>query len=371
MNPYQPGTILEARDLVVRRGGAAVLEVPSLAIRRGEVLALIGPNGAGKSSLLLTLASLLDPATGTLSFLGEPLDSERMRLAYRRRVTMVFQEPLLFDTTVRENIASGLRLRNVPAAKRNPQVEATAAQFGITHLLERSARRLSGGEAQRTALARAFALRPEVLFLDEPFSALDPPTRGGLLEDLGRILVDTGTTAILATHDQAEAARLASRLAVMKDGRIVQEGSLHQVMNHPEDPFVAAFVGMETLLQGQVRVSEKGLLTLVLGGQEIVAVGEATPGQSILVGIRPEHVTLSLHTDKTSSARNQLHGTVTKIIPWGPFHRVELDCGFDLSTWVTPQSLTELVLVPGCPVVAAFKATAVHVIRKGGPDSKL
>ena len=357
--------LLEVRELAVHRGRTPVLDIPSLRVGPGEVLALIGPNGAGKSTLLLTLAALLKPAAGTLAFHGEVLDSEAKRQAYRRRVTMVFQDPLLFDTTVRENIAAGLRLHGVHAKERQHRVEATAAQFGIAGLLDRSARHLSGGEAQRTALARAFALRPELLLLDEPFSALDPPTRGGLLEDLGRILADTGTSALLATHDQAEASRLANRLAVMKGGRILQAGALQQVMNHPDDPFVAAFVGMETLLQCTVTAAVEGVLTLALAGHELTAVGDAVAGDSILVGIRPEHVTLSLQTDKTSSARNQLPGTVTKVIPWGPFHRVELDCGFDLSTWVTPQSLTELALAPGRPVVAAFKATAVHVVRKG------
>ena len=362
--------LLEVRELAVHRGRTPVLDIPSLRVGPGEVLALIGPNGAGKSTLLLTLAALLKPAAGTLAFHGEVLDSEATRQAYRRRVTMVCQDPLLFDTTVRENIAAGLRLHGVHAKERQHRVEATAAQFGIAGLLDRSARHLSGGEAQRTALARAFALRPELLLLDEPFSALDPPTRGGLLEDLGRILADTGTSALLATHDQAEASRLANRLAVMKGGRILQAGALQQVMNHPDDPFVAAFVGMETLLQCTVTAAVEGVLTLALAGHELTAVGDAVAGDSILVGIRPEHVTLSLQTDKTSSARNQLPGTVTKVIPWGPFHREELDCGFDLSTWVTPQSLTELALAPGRPVVAAFKATAVHVVRKGHPGGE-
>ena len=363
--------LLEVQDLLVRRGGATVLEVSALALAPGDVLALIGPNGAGKSTLLLTLAALLPPAAGTVRFQGEALDSERRRQAFRRRVTMVFQEPLLFDTTVGGNIATGLRLHGVSGAELTHRVREAAEQFGIAHLLDRSARRLSGGEGQRAALARALALRPELLLLDEPFSALDPPTRSGLMDDLGRILADTGTTAVLATHDQAEAARLATRLAVMKDGRILQEGGLRQVMNHPGDPFVAAFVGMESLLPCRVVSATEGLLTLAVGGQEIIAVGEAEPGQCVLVGIRPEHVTLSLQTDKTSSARNQVPGTVTKVIPWGPFHRVELSCGFDLCTWVTPQSLAELALAPGRPVVAAFKATAVHVIRtdsQGGPE---
>ena len=178
---------------------------------------------------------------------------------------MVFQDPLLFDATVAQNIATGLKLRGVPAAVREPAVRAWAQRLGIGHLLDRSARQLSGGEAQRTALARAFVLGPEILFLDEPFASLDAPAREGLLDDLGHILAETGSTAVISTHDQGEAARLAHRLAVMKEGTLLQIGGLREVMNHPQDPFVAAFVGMETLLKGQVTASGEGLLTLRLG----------------------------------------------------------------------------------------------------------
>lgn len=369
MNPSAP--LLEARNLQVQRGGAPVLDIPALDLGTGEILALIGPNGAGKTTLMLTLAGLLQPSAGTLHFHGADLASRPDREAYRRRMTMVFQQPLLFDATVRQNIASGLKLRGIPAEARNPVVDTWARRFGIHELLDRSARRLSGGEAQRTALARAFALGPEILFLDEPFSSLDGPSKEGLLEDLGRILADTGTAAIFATHDQSEAIRLANRLAVMKEGRIVQAGTLQDVMNHPEDPFVAAFVGMETLLEGEVVSSQDGVITLRQGGREVMAVGVATPGHTALLGIRPENVALSLHSDKTSSARNAFPGTVTRVIPWGPFLKVELDCGFFLTTYVTARSLEELALAEGRPVVASFKATAVHVIRQGGAAAKL
>jgi tungstate transport system ATP-binding protein len=362
-------TLLQARDLQVLRGGARVLDVPSLDLRAGEVLALMGPNGAGKSTLMLTLAGLLPPSAGLLRFRNTPLATRTERAAFRRRMTMVFQDPLLFDATVGQNIASGLKLRGVSAAERRPQVETWARRLGLAELLERPAHQLSGGEAQRTALARAFVLQPEILFLDEPFSSLDAQTREGLVEDLGGILAETGTTAVLATHDQGEAARLAHRLAVMKEGRIIQLGGLREVMNHPEDPFVAAFVGMETLLKGQVVASREGLISLRFrkgSDRELLALGEAQPGQTVLVGVRPEHVALSLQTDNTSSVRNAFPGTVTKVIPRGPFFRIELDCGFFLSAFVTAQSLSELGLEPGRAVVASFKATSVHLIRKEG-----
>jgi tungstate transport system ATP-binding protein len=146
-------------------------------------------------------------------------------------------------------------------------------------------------------------------------------------------------------------------------------------MNHPEDPFVATFVGMETLLKGQVVTSHEGLISLRLRGdtadRELLALGEAQPGQTVLVGVRPEHVALSLQTDNTSSVRNAFPGTVTKVIPLGPFFRIELDCGFFLSAFVTAQSLSELGLEPGRAVVASFKATSVHLIRKEGLDPEL
>lgn len=368
-------TVLEARNLQVHRGGARVLEIPALDLRAGEVLALMGPNGAGKSTLMLALAGLLPLSGGTLRFRGQELRVRADREAYRRRMTMVFQDPLLFDATVAQNIATGLKLRGVPAAVREPALRAWAQRLGIGHLLDRSARQLSGGEAQRTALARAFALGPEILFLDEPFASLDAPTREGLLDNLGRILAETGSTAVVSTHDQGEAARLAHRLAVMKDGAILQTGGLREVMNHPGDPFVATFVGMETLLKGQVATSGEGLLTLRLGkgadGHEVLAMGEARPGQTVLVGIRPEHVTLSLHSDKSSSARNTFPGTVARVLPRGPFFKVELDCGFFLAAYVTAQSLAELELAPGSAIVASFKATAAHLIRREGLDAEV
>ncbi|WLT32159.1 ABC transporter ATP-binding protein [Geothrix sp. PMB-07] len=368
-------SVLQARGIRVRRGGAQVLEVPSLDLRAGEVLALMGPNGAGKSTLMLTLAGLLQPAEGTLHFHGTDLSARAEREVFRRRITMVFQDPLLFDATVAENIATGLRLRGLPKSERLPRVQEWAGRLGLGNLLDRSAKHLSGGEAQRTALARAFVLQPEILFLDEPFSSLDAPTREELIGDLGRLLAETETTAVIATHDQGKAARLAHRLAVMREGRIVQLGGLREVMNHPEDPFVASFMGMETLLKGQVVTCQDGLVSLrlrkVLGDREVQAIGEAQPGQTVLIGVRPEHVALSLQTDISSSVRNAFPGAVTKVIPRGPFYKIELDCGFFLTAFVTAQSLSELELQPGRAVVASFKATAVHLIRKEGLEPEV
>ena len=367
MNPVvDPNVLLQAEDLLVRRGGVTVLEIPSLGVLQGEILVLIGPNGGGKSTLLLTLAGLLQFARGKILFRGEKIADGGFD--YRRHIAMVFQEPLLFDTTVFENVVAGLNIRGVGRAEIERTVPEYLERFGIAHLAKRSARKLSGGEAQRTSLARAFVTKPEIVFLDEPFSSLDPPTREALTGDLERILRETRTTAVASTHDQTEALRLGDRLAVVHGGRIAQIGSAEEVINRPADELVASFVGVETVLPGRVvRVSD-GVFTAAVEGGEIQAVGRVRTGEKVLCCIRPEHVTLSANIPfSESSARNTLSGTIRKITPLGLFHRVHLDCGFGLVAYVTRQSLEELGLKEGNRVTASFKATAVHVISRKEP----
>ena len=357
--------ILKVRDLEVRRGGVVVLDIPDFMLAQGGVLGLIGPNGAGKSTFLLALARLLKPYRGDILFWEQKIDSNHGLLNYRRKLAMVFQEPLLFDTTVFDNVASGLKIRGMAAGDIRHRVAEYLERFGISHLGDRSARKLSGGEAQRTSLARAFATRPEILFLDEPFSSLDPPTRESLIEDLERNLRETGTTTVMATHDQLEALRLSDRIAVMHQGKIVQSGAPAEVMNHPLDTFVASFVGMETIFTGPVVRTGGGVIVLSIWGHEIEAAGIASPGDRITCCIRPEHVTLStVSPGDSTSARNIFAGQIVKIIPMGLFHKVNIDCGFSLTAYVTGQSLENLSLGEGTNVYASFKATSLHIIRK-------
>ena len=357
--------ILEVKNLRVKRGGVPVLDIFSLFVPEGKVICLIGPNGAGKSTLLLALSRLLKSVNGDIIFRGQKIDSNHTTGTYRRHIAMVFQEPLLFDTTVFENVASGLKIRGMGQDEIRRVVEEYLERFGISHLISRSARKLSGGEAQRTSLARAFAVKPEIIFLDEPFSSLDPPTRESLIEDLQRILRVTHTTAVMATHDQMEALRLADQIAVMNQGKIAQIGSPAEVMNSPVDEFVASFVGMETVLTGRVTKTYDSTFIISVSGQNVEAVGTVAFGETVLCFIRPENVTLSTGTSgEATSARNVFTGKIIKITPMGPFHKVHLDCGFPLVAYVTHLSLENLSLREGCDVISSFKATAVHVIRK-------
>jgi len=355
--------ILEIKKLDIRRGGARVLDVPQLCLRHGEIMCLVGPNGSGKTTLLLSLACLLKRATGELVFKGRPVDGRAAALAYRRSTATVFQEPLLFDATVYDNVASGLRLRGISRQQLRRRVQENLERFHIGHLAKRSARKLSGGEAQRASMARALATNPKILFLDEPFSSLDPPTREALIDDLEHVIKDIGIALVMSTHDQAEALRLADTMAVMKQGTIAQAGPPEEVMNFPADAFVASFVGMGSVLKGRVVGSDNNIVRVAVADTIIESVGSIESGRQVVLCIRPENVTLGLPAGHDGdSARNHFTATVTRIVPMGHFLKIQLDCGFFLSTHITYHSREALGIVEGGTVEASFKATAVHMI---------
>jgi molybdopterin-binding protein len=354
--------VVQLRDVVVERGRRAILEVPALDVCPNEVLAVVGPNGAGKSTLLRVLALLENPVRGEVSFDGSPVTGSV--LAYRRRMALVFQEPLLLDTTVEANVRTGLSLRGVGREEQKRRSEEWLERFGIAQLRGRSPRALSGGEAQRASLARAFALQPEVLLLDEPFASLDPPTRESLIEDLDAVLTANRVATVFVTHDRAEALRLGDRIAVLMQGRIRQLGSPAEVFASPVDEEVAAFVGVETIIPGRVRDVRGGLVAVDVGNAAIETASDLEAGADVLVCLRPEDVVISEGVDAGApmSARNHLRATVSRVRPSGPYMRVELDAGFPLVALITKQSLEDLALAPGASVVATFKATAVHLI---------
>jgi tungstate transport system ATP-binding protein len=358
--------LLEVRDLTVVRGGSQVLRIPSFSLKCNETIALIGPNGTGKSSFLLALAGLLPLASGEILFKQHKVVPGYASTAYRRKLSMVFQEPLLFDTTVFENVAAGLKMRRLPKQQIRERVTACLDRFRIAHLAERSARKISGGESQRTSLARAFATNPEIILLDEPFVALDPPSRQALGDDLEHVLRETGISAIMTTHEQTEALRLADRIAVMQQGNIIQSGSPTEIMDQPASEFVATFAGMENIFSGTVFEADQGLFSMNVGGQTMKVMGSANLNETAVICIHPEQVVVSLASPELdSSMRNVFSCTVRKIVQMGLFTKVYLDCGFKLVASITNQSLERLTLQTGSQVFASFKATAVHVFRKG------
>lgn len=213
--------VLRLSGIVVRYGQRVVLDLPELAVAPGEVLAVMGPNGAGKSTLLHVAALLRWPEMGEI-WIGGERATRRTARALRRRTALVQQEPLLFAVSVLTNAASGLCFRGIGKSEAERRARVWLERFGVAHLAARKAHTLSGGEAQRTSLARAFAVEPQLLFLDEPFSALDPATRAALLPELAARLREAETAAVIVTHDAAEALALADRVIILAEGRVTR-----------------------------------------------------------------------------------------------------------------------------------------------------
>jgi tungstate transport system ATP-binding protein len=233
--------VLEVQELSVLRGGRQRAYVPRLDVRAGEVLAVMGPNGAGKSSLLLALALLIPSSWASYRFLGTEVEGKRL-LRFRRAMAVVFQDPLLLDTTVSQNVVMGLLMRGTPREEAQEKAQIWLERLGVAHLGSQRARTLSGGEAQRVSLARALTLEPAVLLMDEPFASLDVVSRMSLMKEIRPLLQKTSTSAVFVTHDFTEAAMVADRVMVMESGKVVQEGTPRQVLAAPATPLVATLV---------------------------------------------------------------------------------------------------------------------------------
>ena len=210
--------LLKIQDLLVQRGKRITLEIEQLTIEKGETVAIAGPNGAGKSTLLLVLARLLKPQRGKIFFNGEPAEAMD-DLTYRRKIGLVMQEALVLNQSVQENISLGLRFRHLPSEEINLRMNEWMERLGISHLRLRPATQLSGGEARRVALARAFVLQPDLLLLDEPFSALDRASRHRLQDDLKGILNGANTTTVFSTHSDTDIQKLADRKIFLDGGK--------------------------------------------------------------------------------------------------------------------------------------------------------
>jgi len=223
--------------------GRSVLHIERAEIRKGEILAIVGPSGAGKSTLLRLLNFLEQPDEGTILFQGHPVDGGAVPLALRRRVTTVFQQPVLLSTSVAQNIHYGLRLRGKKGEQQ--EVQQVLKRMGLMDLRHAPARTLSGGEAQRVALARALVLHPTALLLDEPTANLDPYNVGLIEEAIGELNAEEGTTVVVVTHNIFQARRLAHRVMLLLGGWIVEQAATEAFFETPQDPRTAAFVNGE------------------------------------------------------------------------------------------------------------------------------
>lgn len=319
-------------------GGRRVLAIRELDLERGSVAAVVGPNGSGKSTLLRLLACLETPAQGTVLLEGQAVLTGADRRRARQRITLVEQRPLLFAGSVRENLAYALSLHGVRGPGANSRLSAALDRLGVGELQGRDARALSEGEVQKVAIARALALEPEALLLDEPASAADPASTGALY----RILDEERTRGValcFASHQLEEAYRWSDRLLALSDGQ-------------------ASPITPENLFRGDLppgsgtKPVRAGPLTLQVYTDKTGPAIIALPPDDIVVSGEPLH----------SSARNEFRGRIRRISEDGRGGvTLAVDVGVDLIVRITHAALAELGLTIGSPVVLTIKTMAVRV----------
>jgi putative spermidine/putrescine transport system ATP-binding protein len=282
-------------------GAAAVLGGVDLGVAKGEFVSLLGPSGCGKTTLLRIVAGLLGVDRGTVRLDGEDITA---RPPHRRDVGVVFQNYALFPhLTVAENVAFGLKARRRAAVETRGAVKRVLDLVHLSDFADRSVRALSGGQQQRVAVARALAVQPKLLLLDEPFSALDRKLRETMQIELRRLLRELGTTSVFVTHDQDEALTMSDRVAVMNRGAIEQFDTPEAIYRRPATAFALEFVGLSTRLAGKVVGTEDGLVTIETAFGRLVAPGRFVTGTPVLLAVRPERITVEPAGDYALKAR--------------------------------------------------------------------
>lgn len=359
--------MIEIKNLKLDFPGRLNLFINKLSVEKGRILAIIGPNGSGKTTLLNIIALFQKPDNGSLEIFGENIFNMKDKLAFRRETSFIFSQPYLFNETVYNNIALPLCLRGMHDTG---AVDEMLDLFKISRLKMNLAATLSQGEKHRVSLARAFVTKPKLILLDEPFLSLDSRFKESLISDLRRIIKLNKITTIFVTQDQSEALALCDTMAVMINGRVLQQAGPEDIFTRPGSKEVADFVGIETIIEGPICKKEGNLCFIKVKDKILEAVSEYSEGDDVFICIRPEDVVVSKHID-TNSARNHFKAIIINIEPWRLEYKLSLDCGFNLAVSVTAQSVKNLDLRIGQEIVASFKATAVHLIRRGSQDDTI
>ncbi|MGZ7049730.1 MAG: ABC transporter ATP-binding protein, partial [Methanobacterium sp.] len=251
-----------------------VLQDINLKIKRGTSTALVGPTGSGKTVLLRLINMLEKPSSGTVYFEGINTNkSSKVRLKIRRQMGMVFQKPLAFKSSVYNNVAFGLKIRG-KTKNMDKKIKETLETIGLKGYEKRNALKLSGGETQRLALARAMITDPKLLLLDEPTANLDPISTGKMEELIEKINRESETTIIMTTHNLSQGQKLADRMVMLNNGHILQSGTPDEIFRKPKDKFVADFIGIENVMNGEVIGSENDLVSIKIDSITIFAITE-------------------------------------------------------------------------------------------------
>ncbi len=354
--------LLKVENLKQIYSGSTILDIDSFELNSGEPTVIFGPNGSGKSTLLRLLALLERPSAGKI-FYGESEVGPKNSLFFSREVALLLQRPIFFSSSVRENIIFGLKARKVEKSRIEEGLKEVALLFKLESLLSKRPHELSGGQAQRVNLARAFILKPKLLLLDEPFSALDAAIREELISSLKRAITKTSQTTLFVTHHREEAALLAKRMVVMLDGKIVQDGGVDEVFTKPAGLEVAKLIGIETILHGRIEERLGELAKVIVDGGSFIVDVSGAPGNEVTLFIRPEDVFIAKER-VSSSIRNWFEGEIVEVNSLGRLFLLTLNSGFHLKAMVTGLAREELGLDVGAKVWAGVKSSSIHAVKE-------
>jgi ABC-type Fe3+/spermidine/putrescine transport system ATPase subunit len=353
--------MLDIRNLTADLGDFTLRGI-DLTVQDGEYFVILGPTGAGKTILLELIAGIYTADDGTIALHGDDVTN---RPPKDRPVSMVYQDYMLFPhMTVEENVRFGLESEDHPEDEIRARVEEFVDLLDIEDVMHRYPRTLSGGEKQRATLARSLVLEPDLLLLDEPVSALDVPSEERILRELETIRAETDVTIMHVTHGREEAIRLGDRVAIMHDGEIAQAGDPRRVFEAPESEFVANFVGVENVLEGE-SIVEDGVATVELDpALEIEAASEENENGNdgkVKACIRPDAIRVSTEP-VASNGHNAFDGEVTRISEREDTIRVTVDVGVEVVASMSKLDYAKAAPTPGDSVHVAFDRSAVHLI---------
>jgi len=352
---------IEAQSLCKNYSGRQVLKDINFKVQNGEIFVLVGPNGAGKTTLLRILDLLEEPSSGTVLFDGTQLNyySAKHQLALRRRIGIVFQQTVLFNMNVLDNVVYGLKVKGESDKSAKQRVRKTLELVQLRGFEQKNALALSGGEAQRVALAQALVIEPELLLLDEPTANLDPRNVSIIEEALSRVNREKKTTMIMATHNMLQAENLAQRVAALNEGRIERIGTFHEIFEAPSK-FLMNFARLENVFSGVSKVTGEGTSLVDVGeGVQIETAFEKTGKTTVFV--RPEDIIVSLNPI-FSSARNSFEGRIVEVSDLGAVVRLRVKAGRDFTVQITKRSFNDMQLNIDSKVFMAFKASSVQTV---------
>lgn len=350
--------VAELRDLSKVYGDKTVLDGINLQVYEGEILALLGPNGSGKTTLLKILAFIENPTSGEVKFQNKTVSLKDVERA-RMQSTLVFQKTIAFDTSVYNNIAYGLKIRKVPKNARDEEIRNAIRFVKLEGFEKRPARKLSGGEQQRLAIARALVLRTKLLLLDEPTANLDPRNAAILEEVIATVNREMKTTVVMATHNMFQAKTLPQRIALMSDGRITEVGTPIEIFGKLSKN-LASFAAVDNTFTGAARKTDAGTTIVDIGnGLQIQAATQRQGETSIFVN--PQDIILS-KSAVASSARNVFKGRIIEVLDLGTLVKLKVDIGKPFTVQITKQSFNEMLLNLNTEVYIAFKASNVQVV---------